>query len=172
MEHKVHTYYRGEYRHTSYEIWTDSERWAAYLLIPNEQLDCQLVPEINTISVSGRQFANYVVYDNDVLLVVDDVVHGGVTLTEVTCNAAFPDRLHVRIGWDYSHYMSGYTDVDRAYYDVKKAIDALWQSFSIKVPCSTVGGWHSIEDGIVNTKGQFVSNAGIQWRKEQGWETE
>jgi hypothetical protein len=143
--------------------------WAGYIFLKPEQIDINLPFEVIELP-SSRTYVNYPIRESSILQAVDHVVHGGVTLVEINCIKHNPDNEVLKIGWDYSHYMSGATDLNRVENDCYKAIDALWDIFPhIKVYCSTVGGYHNLKDGKVSDDGTFISNKGNQWRLEQGW---
>lgn len=174
---EVHKYWRGVHRHIKFEVWNREETptsipggyWAGYIILYPEQIDMDLKFEIKEF-LSGTQYVDYAIHDNPILLAVDDVVHGGVTFTEIVQQRDLSSNQWLKIGWDYSHYNSGWTNELRVEADCKAAIDALWEfNPDIKVHCSTVGGYHDLSDGVITTKGEFISNTGIQWRKEQGW---
>lgn len=167
---KIHTYRRGEYRHINYEIWESDGYWAGYVYLNDRQCNIDLVYEIASTPSGKMQYVNYPVSDNPLLEAVDNVVHGGVTLTEISIQHHLPERKLLKIGWDYSHYQSGHTYAERVYADCERAIDAIWEfNPDIKVHCTTVGGYHSLSDGIVRDNGVFISNAGLEARKEWGW---
>lgn len=170
-EERYYQYWRGEYRFISYEVvnWELSyigQCWAGYVFLNNQQCDLDL--KYHYVELSGnRRFVSYDISDNNVLSAVNDVVHGGVTLTEVKQEINLPEYIQCKIGWDYQHFMSGSTDKTRVIADCIRAIDALWEwNPEIKVHCSTVGGYHSLSDGIIKENGTFISNGGIQWEAE------
>ena len=166
-----YTYWRGDYRHIAYEILTWEGRWAGYIYISDQQMKFDLSSRSHTMP-SGGSFVGYDVWENPILQAVDDVVHGGVTLTEIMQsdpNNPTP-RQKLKVGWDYSHYNSGSTNKERVYADCRAAIDALWEfNPDIKVFCQTVGGYHSLQDGEIRD-GKFISTEGIQKRIEWGWD--
>lgn len=165
---KTYTYYRGTYRHVAYEIvsWQlpdGNTAWCAYILTNSEQVKLTYI-----IAPLGNGIV-YHHYDDPVLSALD--VPGGITLYEVTTHPG-NDITSYRIGWDYQHIWNEgrYYDADTICADVKHVINDLWLAATdMKVWCATVGGWHSLSDGYITRDGEFISNAGIAWRKESGY---
>ena len=170
MDAIKYTYWRGQYRYVNYEIvnWNTGyqDMWAAYIMTNSKQI--KLAYESRKIG----QESIIQTFDNEPILTeLSHHTHGGITLYEVTTNPG-TDIEHYRIGWDYQHLGDDGRTFSELYIygDVVNAINALWNITSdIKVWCSTVGGWHSLNDGMVTNEGVFISREGQEWRVANGY---
>lgn len=168
-----HIYYRGTDKGIDYEIWNHptelTEFWAGYLIFKSGQFNFEEL--IKTGYLSNSIYSEEVA-EHPIMDAVDDNCHGGVTFVEKTTTGRGTTTL--KVGWDYQHSSSGYTDVDRVMGDIKRCVNAVWEAYpNLKLWCITTGGYYFKSDGWFYTDSQgrnmFISSKGIEWRKKRGW---
>lgn len=137
--------------------WHESEFWNGYIMFNSQQL---------------------AVESAETLAPVSDVAPYGFRFDEAFIHSNWGNNdgvVSYKFGWDYMHH-GQFTPHSHlvVIQDALKVVDALWQNFPhIKVFCKSLSGWHNVYDGvwIQHPKSiEFISNAGINWRSEQGWQ--
>lgn len=168
----------GSYKGINFEInhWHNfKENWTFYLYLVIEAIPEAAKPKSYLLRkkhypVGDKKRFFYDYYKHPVIGSID--FHGG-----ITWYSKEDENKAIRVGCDYSHYWDegNFYNVDILTADAKIAIDSFREMVTgYKYRCSTVGGYWSLDEGLVykTDKGEeiFISNKGVAWRKEQGWD--
>jgi len=177
---KENTRWKGRYRHIPFEIQRfdmgeDYKNcWTLYIFLSIAQIPQQYKPESFWLKTKAMDYKpqhepsrlHYDYYRNPIINGID--FHGDCTFYE---KYGEKHQRTIKIGCDYQHLHDDYfrcvTDPEHFLGDVKTVIDSVWNLMpELKVRCGTVGGWWSLSEGELNKHGDFVSNAGIEYRKK------
>jgi len=167
-------YWQGEYRGLDFKIchwgvgksdYRPQGTWNYYLFIPLAMIPEKFQPEFLAnyrVDKKGR-----ICYDYSNLQLLNNL-DWHCRLTYYEKHGLDGAHLVIEVGCGYGHFSDEGQDyrIEKIQSDCCHTIDRLWEAIPDMLRyCSSIGGYHSLTDGIL--KGDnFISFAGIRWHRK------
>lgn len=149
--------------------------WCFYLVLMKDQFDAETWAKICPKPKRMKYFpdspvrADYNYYHLPIITGLD--WHGEITFFERNFDQ-FGKVCSIRAGCDYSHHfdMDREYDIEEVMDDAHRCVDSLLDAYpEMRIRCTCKGGYYEKTDGAFSERGDFISNAGQDWREAQGW---